>query len=490
MYRRLPFVILLGILALSVACTNKKVKNPIANVDSKQPDKVLFDRAMDALKHNKYDVARLTLQTLINTYPDSEFIARAKLGVADSWYVEGGSAALAQAENEYADFGVFYPNMPEAAEAQLKIGNIHYQQMEKPDRDYTHALRAEQEYRALIQQYPDSKLVPEAKQRLREVQEVLADREFGIGRFYYLRPSYPAAIARLQSLVDRYPMYSRADESLYLLGQSYESEIAVVKLQKYEEGSLAWKGQQKLIDDFTDKAASAYGKILTRYPAMDWAPDAKLRLEALHKPVPKPTKAMLAQNKEEVASRHANGTLANIMGSFRKHPDTSQAAKVGEPSLVNPEMVSASGVVQQASKVMAAGFSGDNGKVGAQVVKSGTLAPGENAPRSDGAAPDPVPLAEAPQVPKQPDAPAQAAAPDPNELVPNANAQPDPNELKPNVGPDNNLPAPQQVNQIDPKAQQSAAASSSKNDGNEEADVQYSSSKHNKKKGLKKVIPF
>src|SRR6185369_14350493 len=297
MFRRIPVLILLGIVALTVACTNKKVKNPIANIDSKQPDKVLFDRAMDALKHNKFDVARLTLQTMINTYPDSEFIARAKLGVADSWYAEGGSAALAQAENEYSDFRTFFPNMPEAAEAQLKIANIHYQQMEKPDRDYTHALRAEQEYRALIQQYPDSKLVPEAKQRLREVQEVLADREFGIGRFYYLRPSYPAAIARLQSLVDRYPMYSRADESLYLLGQSYESEITIVKQQKLEQGSAAWKGQQKLIEDFTNKATEAYSKILTRYPAMEWAPDAKLRLEALKKPVPKPTKAMLAQNK-------------------------------------------------------------------------------------------------------------------------------------------------------------------------------------------------
>ena len=121
---------------------------------------------------------------------------------------------LAQAENEYSDFKTFFPNMPEAAEAQLKIANIHYQQMEKPDRDYTHAARAEQEYRALIQQFPDSKLLPEAKQRLREVQEVLADREFGIGRFYFLRPAYPAAIARLQSLVDRYPLYSRADEIL------------------------------------------------------------------------------------------------------------------------------------------------------------------------------------------------------------------------------------------------------------------------------------
>src|SRR2546430_9257300 len=35
-----------------------------------------FDRGMDAMKHNRFDIARLDMQTLINTYPDSEFIAR------------------------------------------------------------------------------------------------------------------------------------------------------------------------------------------------------------------------------------------------------------------------------------------------------------------------------------------------------------------------------------------------------------------------------
>src|SRR5499427_4768714 len=206
--RRFLILGVLAVLAFTSACTNKKVNNPLANVGSKQPDKVLFDRSMDALKHNKFDVARITLQTLINTYPDSEYIARAKLGVADSWYAEGGTTALAQAEIEYKDFITFFPNMPEAAEAQLKIANIHYQEMEKPDRDFTHAVRAEEEYRNLILQFPDSKLVPEAKQRLMEVQEVLAEREFRVGRFYYLRESYPAAIARLKSVVDKYPLYS------------------------------------------------------------------------------------------------------------------------------------------------------------------------------------------------------------------------------------------------------------------------------------------
>ena len=96
MSHRTPLIAALGmLLVFTAACTNKKSVNPLANIGSKQPDKVLFDKAMDAMRHNRFDVARLTLQTLINTYPDSEFVARAKLAVGDSWYAEGGTAALA-----------------------------------------------------------------------------------------------------------------------------------------------------------------------------------------------------------------------------------------------------------------------------------------------------------------------------------------------------------------------------------------------------------
>src|SRR5215469_12019258 len=116
MFRRVIIAVFIAGMLLTLGCSNKKVKNPIANVDSKQPDKVLFDRAEDAMKHGKYDVARLSLQTLINTYPDSEYVARAKLAIGDSWYNEGGSAGLAQAESEYKDFITFFPNMTEASE--------------------------------------------------------------------------------------------------------------------------------------------------------------------------------------------------------------------------------------------------------------------------------------------------------------------------------------------------------------------------------------
>src|ERR1700721_1090240 len=105
MSRRVSLIALLAtLLIITAACTNKKAVNPLANVGSKQPDKVLFDKAMDAMKHNRFDVARMTLQTLINTYPDSEFIAPPNLAVAVSWYAEGGTTAMQQAEIEYKDF--------------------------------------------------------------------------------------------------------------------------------------------------------------------------------------------------------------------------------------------------------------------------------------------------------------------------------------------------------------------------------------------------
>jgi len=479
--RRISVLALLALLlAFTAACTNKKVSNPLANVGSKQPDKVLFDRSMDAMKHNRFDVARMTLQTLINTYPDSEYIARAKLAIADSWYAEGGTTALQQAEDQYKDFKTFFPNLPEAAEAQLKVAHIQYQQMEKADRDYTHAMRAEQEYRSLIQEYPDSKLVPEAKQRLREVQEVLAQREYNIGRFYYLREAYPAAIARLKTLVDRYPLYSGADEVLYLLGQSYEAEIALVR----KNGRMQEVDKAKMIEAFTKQAAEAYDRVIKRYPAMGRALDAKARLEALHQPVPRPTRAALELNKKEVAGRQEPSLLSGVMRNFEKRPDAERATKIGEPTLVDPNPVSATDVVQAATRSLGGPSASTENKVSVETVNP---APGANqeAPRSD-APPVIPPEPPAAASPEQPGA-TDAASGTPGELKPTVA---DPNELKPNVAADPNaLPPPPQTNELEAGSSSSSAnASSAKKTPEELADI--SSSKKKKKKGLGKLNPF
>jgi len=490
--RRLSLIaVLAGLLALTVGCTNKKSVNPLANVGSKQPDKVLFDKAMDAMKHNRFDVARMTLQTLIITYPDSEFIARAKLAVGDSWYAEGGTASLEQAEQEYRDFETFFPNMPEAAEAQLKIANIQYQQMEKSDRDYTHAKRAEDEYRNLIMQYPDNpKLVKEGKERLLEVQEVLADREFGIGKFYYDRLSYAASIARLQSLVDKYPLYSRADEALFLLGQNYEGQIAQVRARpncqafNTPPGCVGEGAKASMIGVLTKNASAAYSQIITRYPVMERGDDAKKRLAALHQPIPRPTKAAVAQNRAEEESRQEANTLDRLMTVVKKGPDVSTAAKVGEPALVDPTPVAANQVAASTMRQAMGLPAGEHG-LSSEIVKGGPPGANEPAPRSDA----PARVANAEPFAR----PNAASGPDPNELKPAAAS--DANELKPTetqnaIASDAAAPPPVQINEIQQGAASPGNGAAASSSSSLASDQDISSSKKKKKKGLKKLISF
>jgi outer membrane protein assembly factor BamD len=427
-----------------------KVQNPLANIDSKQPDKTLFDRSMDSMKRARYQEARTLLETLINTYPDSEYIARAKLALGDAWYNEGGKAAWQQAESEYKDFQTFFPNLPEASEAQLKIASMHYREMEKPDRDYAEAQRAADEYKLLIQTYPDSPLVPQAKQKLREVQEVLAERQYRIAHFYYLRDNLAASQARLQSLTDSYPLYSGVDEALYELGMLYEKEAASMRKQKVPEAQ-----REKMVAQFEKKAIEAYSKIITRYPATDRVGDAKRRLEALKAPIPQPTPEAIAESKAEESSRDKVKLATKVTGNFKKHPNIALATKVGEPNLQEETVTSAPELVNDLTKQLSGAPPSNN--IGVQAVGTGTGTPdaNEKAPGTTDTTP------------------AEGAAPKP--------APPQMNEIqKPDPGKQSNSQTTATDGQT-VAADNKAAATDSK---------QESSSKKKEKKGLRKLIPF
>jgi outer membrane protein assembly factor BamD len=311
-------------------------QNPLGNVNSKQPDKELFDKAMVAMKKGNFDVARLDLQTLLNTYPDTEYAMRAKLAVGDTWYKEGGSAALTQAEQEYKDFITFFPNTPEAAEAQMKVGDIYFQQMAKPDRDPQNVMHAEQEYRQMIQQFPDSPLVPRAKQRLRDVQEVLAAREFEIGQFYASHENWQATIARLQTVADSYPLFSQSDQTLITLGDAY-----VTQAQMADKLNLPPKAKAQLVKAYNDRAADAYDRVVIRYAMAPHVEDAKDRLIAMGRPVPEPTPAQLAESEAEEGSRTTVKLKDRALLLVKPGPSTVHAARVGEPTMADPSQTTA-----------------------------------------------------------------------------------------------------------------------------------------------------
>ncbi|HET6220102.1 MAG TPA: outer membrane protein assembly factor BamD [Acidobacteriaceae bacterium] len=349
----LPACAQFGIFKPSKPSTVPTPNDPLAGHASKQPDKELFDKALNAMKKGKFDVARLDLQTLLNTYPESEYQMRAKLLVGDSWFKEGGTAALTQAEGEYKDFITFFPNTPEAAEAQEKVADIYYMQMEKPDRDPKNAEQAEQEYRTMIQQFPDSTFVPRAKQRLREVQEVLAERQYQVGIFYASHENWAATIARLQTVTDSYPLYSHSDLALIGLGDAYAAEARYVQgLAKIDP-----KAKQELMKAYDDQAADAYSRVVTHYSMAAHVEDARERLIALNRPVPEPSKEELAESEAEEQSRTGITFKDRALLLVKRGPVTVNAARIGEPTLTDPPPVTAPDVHKRDSALFTAALS-------------------------------------------------------------------------------------------------------------------------------------
>ena len=292
-----------------------KQSKKLASTDadsSVAPDKVLYDRAMKDIKKGRQEIGRLTLQTLINTYPDSEFLAKAKLAIADSYYKEGGSANLTQAIAAYKDFIVFFPFLPEAPYAQMQVAMTHYKQMEKPDRDRTEARAAEEEFQTFLQKYPNDPLVPQTTQHLREVQELLAEGEFRIGYYYYVKGDRRASAGRLLAVTKRYPLYSRSDRALWMLGDIFE------KSEKKEVASVY------------------YSRIVKDYPLSALVPDAKKKLLTFGVPVPQPDPKQLAwMQAEAAATREKPSLLSKPMSLIRTGPGTEKmvAARTGTPNM-------------------------------------------------------------------------------------------------------------------------------------------------------------
>jgi outer membrane protein assembly factor BamD len=493
----------------------------IAPVDAGLPDKVLYDKAVDATKRGHFDVARLDLQTLLNTYPDSQYQMKAKLAIADSWYKEGGTAALTQAEQEYKDFITFFPNAPEAAEAQMRVGDIYFRQMDKPDRDYAKATHAEEEYRLMLQQFPESALVPQAKQRLREVQEVMATRESAIAAFYATHSNnYPAAIARYQTVVDTYPQFSHMDDVLIGLGDAYETEARFVRTLKLPEAAKA-----KLEKTYDDAAIAAYSKVVLDHSASPHVEDARDRLDAMNVPIPTPTPEQIAASVALENSRRQYRLQDRATLLVMHKPDVVLAARDGDPTLVDPTPTLAPHVVKKITDEF-------NDAMNPGAAKAAS-------PAADGTAPAPNPsapaTAAAPAAPAAPlalqDVPAaNAAAPTGSAvtseagtttstpaargnsmgveiLTPGATtgttAKPaDDNGGLKAVGPVNAtaLPAvekpseaPDAVNDVASKPQPAAQAPNANGKKNAKPEFDKgdeSSSKHKKKKGLSKLNPF
>ena len=312
--KAIKFIVLALALSLPFAACGGKAKNKVTFEEAKGPgrDKELYTQGVDALRKGRFEEGRVLLNTMINTYSESPLVRIAKLSMADSYYLQGGTKSLAQAELEYRDWIQFFPDDSLADDTMMKMAEIHLKQIQAADRDTTHAKLAERQLKELLRRYPNSDQKQEIERLMNEVSEILALHELKVARFYFdIRGSAQAAQMRTDEILNKYPNFSRFDEALYLHAQAMEMQ------------------------EDTDTASRDLARLVTNYPHSEFAERAKATLQKWGKPAPEPDPVKLAAPPPE-----GNGLPGRVFGLvFGPRIDTSAKGVIIDRELKTEEIV-------------------------------------------------------------------------------------------------------------------------------------------------------
>lgn len=264
-------VLILGVaslLALSVGLTGcGGAKNKVAAENAAAPgrDKELYEQASQKARKGRYDEARLLYNVVITTYADSEYLPLAKLAIADSFYLEGGTSNLEQSIGGYKDFAQYFPTHPKVCDVKHKIAHALMRQMGAYNRDASKAKQAEFQLKAALQSCQTASARPAIESDLKDVQQVLGLHELDVARFYInTRQAYKAGESRLRDIISQYPFFSYFDESLYLLG------VSLIEQEQPEE------------------AAEYFTRLVRDYPNSEFSKSGRNYLERLGRALPTP----------------------------------------------------------------------------------------------------------------------------------------------------------------------------------------------------------
>lgn len=207
------------------------------------PDQFLYQRGQAALKDRKWIEAREYFRQVVDNYPGSPLRADAKLGVGDAYLGEKSPESLVLADAEYREFLTFYPTHQRADYAQFQLAMSFYEQMRAPDRDQTPTREALEEFQIFLDRFPNSPLVPQARQRWREARDRLSEHSFRVGLLYYRLGVYAGAVSRFQEILKEDPEYSGRDGVYYYLAEIFSRN-------KRQDEAVPY--YQRILDEFVE----------------------------------------------------------------------------------------------------------------------------------------------------------------------------------------------------------------------------------------------
>ena len=240
-------------LVLSVSCSGKKgAVKPDEPFDAEKS----LARATELIEKKEYEDARKVLLEVKNRDLTKKYAPLAQLKMADS-YVRDEEYELAA--GEYKKFLEIYPEHQNASYAQYQLAMTYFVQITSPDRGYSAAVKALEEFEKLKRMFPRNPYRETIELRIEKCRTTMADYEFLVGEFYFKKGSCGAAVGRYRQLMTKFPDYKKEPMVLYHAGVCYK------KLGN------------------RDKAVEHFNRLLEKYPSDKSVNNAKKELTSLNK---------------------------------------------------------------------------------------------------------------------------------------------------------------------------------------------------------------
>lgn len=182
------------------------------------PPETLYNQGLARLERGDTDGAA---KAFSNIDRQAAFSPQARKGLLMTAYAHYQGLRYDEAANASRRFLQLHPSDPDAAYAQYLLAMSNYNQIPDIGRDQERTERALVALQELIDRYPRSEYVQDARERILFARDQLAGKEMTIGRFYLEQRNFPAAINRFRDVVAKYQTTRHVEEALMRLTEAY-----------------------------------------------------------------------------------------------------------------------------------------------------------------------------------------------------------------------------------------------------------------------------
>jgi outer membrane protein assembly factor BamD len=182
------------------------------------PAEQIYNQGLARIQNRDFEGAAKKFSDLDKQYPYSEWSRKALIMTTYSNF-EG--AAYPEAVNNAKRYLQLHPASKDAAYAQYLLAMSYYNQIPDVTRDQEQTERAVVALQELIDRYPKSEYVRDARYKIQVTRDQLAAKEMEVGRYYLQRRNYTAAINRFRDVVAKYQNTRHVEEALMRLSEAY-----------------------------------------------------------------------------------------------------------------------------------------------------------------------------------------------------------------------------------------------------------------------------